>query len=122
MTQNPEKNGGEKSNGTPTGTKQEGITVSVTTAQKPTDKIRIEAAFKGIDADGEKSVLRFDGEGASYAEALSAIDFPQGGNCLVNITVTKNGKSMKKSFAPHKARSILEKKNVSDMAEAFRGL
>ena len=83
----------------------------------------LHAWFAYIDRDGFKVKSEHSSEGGDVEELLENIkDFPVGVNRLVNVMVKHGEKGISKALAPHKARAILEKKNVVDFKEVFRGL
>ncbi len=81
------------------------------------------AWFAYIDKEGFKVKSEYKSEGDSVGELLANLkDFPAGVNRLVHVVVKHGESEFEKALAPHKARSILEKKNVADFNDAFRGL
>lgn len=81
------------------------------------------AWFAYIDKEGFKVKSEYRSEGDSVDELLENLkDFPVGVNRLVNVLVKHGDKELERALAPHKARSILEKKNVADFNAVFRGL
>lgn len=90
------------------------------TEKKPTnEKVSIKASFKTRDTDGNKIIIHFVGMGASFQEAvddLSSDDmegpYPAGLNALVNVKVKRGDREFERALAPHRARQILEDKNV----------
>ena len=84
--------------------------------------LTLHAEYKFKDKDGDKVLMKFDGEGYSAKEVLESVEFPKGVNALVNVTVTKGDKEFTKALAPHRARAILEHKDVVSFEESFRGI
>ena len=92
---------------------------------KPVKKesYKLHAWFSYIDKEGFKVKSEYSSEGSDVEELLGNLkDFPAGVNRLVNVSVKRGEREIAKALAPHKARAILEKKNVVDFQEAFRGL
>ena len=83
----------------------------------------LHAWFAYIDKEGFKVKSEYKSEGGSAQELLDNLkDFPAGVNRLVTVTVKHNENELERALAPHKARAILEKKNVVDFNEVFRGV
>ena len=101
---------------------EEEVAEKVAKEKEPAVHYSLYAFFASIDEEGYKIKNEFKSEGATAKELLKNLDFPKGTNCLVNVTVQKNGHELSKALAPHKARAILNGKNVYDFEQAFRGI
>lgn len=78
------------------------------------------AWFAYIDKEGFKTKSEYKSEGDTPEEALAALDFPKGCNCLVNVTYNKGGRETSRALAPHKARQILEDKDSGELQRLFK--
>jgi len=76
---------------------------------------KLSIKVKGIDEDGDKTVITYEGEGATLAEALEKLEFPPRLNMLIKVTATVGNKIAKRSFAPHKWNYILENKDAKEL-------
>ena len=90
--------------------------------KKKAESFSIVAKFKSRDEDGNTIVNSFESKGATVKELLAELDFPKGVNCLVQVSVQRNDHKLEKSLAPHKARKVLEFKDVTEFENVFRGL
>src|SRR3990167_2463626 len=83
------------------------------------EKLSLVAKYKVVDLDGNKEILSFRSEGDSTKELLANLDFTKGINVLVNVEVKRGKKEFQRALAPHKARQILEHKNVQIFDSLF---
>ena len=81
-------------------------------SQTPEQTLFLEASFKGVDAEGDKTTFRFQSEGKNVQEVLNNLEFPRGVNTLVRVRVKSNKKEEEVALAPHRARQILEGKDT----------
>ena len=89
---------------------------------KVSASFQLKASFKAKDEEGNKVILSFDSEGETVKELLDSVAFPKGINALVTVRVSKGIKVLERSLAPHKARTMLEDKDVTTFENVFRGL
>ena len=88
--------------------------------EKVVSKINITAVYYLVDRDNVRREKRYEGEGVDVAEALKALDFPRGTNCLVAVKVVNKDRELEKTFAPHKARIVLGEQRADEFAKLFR--
>ena len=86
------------------------------------DPYSLYAWFSYIDNDGFKIKAEFKSEGDSVKELLENLEFPKGVNRLVNVKLTHGANESEKALAPHKARALLEQKDVVEFNNVFRGI
>ena len=95
---------------------------------KKKDHFKISASFFARDEDNAKVKLTYSGEGETVAEALADLKddqgnpYPQSLTVLINLKVIKNGQLYERALAPHKARLILQNKEVAVFNNLFRGI
>ena len=82
----------------------------------------LKASFKAKDEEGNTIVCSFDSEGSDALQALKKMEFPKGINALVKLQVKKGNKELERALAPHKARKILQYKDVVEFEKTFKGL
>ena len=82
----------------------------------------LHAWFSYIDNDGFKIKAEFKSEGNSVKELLENLEFPKGVNRLVNVKLTHGANEFEKALSPHKARAILEHKDIVEFNNIFRGI
>ena len=86
------------------------------------DSYSLHVWFSYIDNDGFKIKAEFKSEGDSVKELLENLEFPKGVNRLVNVKLTHGANESEKALAPHKARALLEYKDVVEFNNVFRGI
>lgn len=89
-------------------------------------KIYIKASFPAKDKDnGNTIVCLYEGKGNSVEEAITDLKdeekhaYPVGLVALVVVEVKKGDRVVKVSLAPHRARQILEQKNLVVFEKKF---
>jgi len=89
---------------------------------KEKELIKLVAQLSSVDIDGNKTVLKFEGEAETVEEAISQITLPKGINVNVKLTVIKGSTELLRSITALKARAIFENKNVALLKNIFRGI
>ena len=89
--------------------------------EKSKRKYQLVARYRGIDKEGDKIKIVNESEGASLQDVLDNFDYPKGMVALVKLTVKKDGNEVcpEIALAPHRARQILEGKDIVVFKKAF---
>ena len=80
--------------------------------------IEITVKIKGIDEEGNHTMIPYTGKGESVQEALNNLQFPNV-HCGPIVTVTRGTRKEVVRISPYKARKILNEKNVDIFKTAF---